>query len=164
MLAIIASGDDMTLRTSDKYYVLERLQSKYDKTDTYIAEDLVAGQVIRLRYDPYDGPMGSLTLEDITTQVNKSVTGHGPYERYEIDQEYFATTNSRGIMGIEYPVVHVDTDPAGFLYVRIYYDEKMKYQPDNSTRSYYGTMEFIEELFESGDEAEIEEIEETTDI
>ncbi len=161
MLAIIAPGEYMTLRTSDKYYILERLQSKYDKTDTYIAEDLVAGQVIRLRYDPYDGPIGSLTLEDITTQVNEGVTGHGPYERYEIDQEYFATTNSRGIMGIEYPVIHVDTDPAGFLYVRIYYDEKMKYQPDNSSRSYYGTMEFIEELFESGDE---EEIEETNDI
>jgi len=151
----------MTLRTSDKYYIMERLQSKYDKTDTYIAEDLVSGQVIRLRYDPYDGTIGSLTLEDITLQVNEGINGHGPCERYEVDQESFATTNSRGIMGVEYPIIHVDTDPAGFLYVRIYYDEAMKYQPDNSSRSYCGTIEFIEELFESGDE---EELEETNDV
>ena len=45
----IAPGGYMTLRTSDKYYVLERLQSKFDKTDAYIAEDLVSGQVIRLK-------------------------------------------------------------------------------------------------------------------
>jgi hypothetical protein len=147
----------MTLRTSDKYYVLERLQSKYDKTDTYIAEDLVSGQVIRLRYDPYDGPIGSITIEDVTIQVNEGCSSHEPCERYEIEQEYFATANSRGTMGIEYPIIHLDTDPAGFLYVRIYYDETKKYQPNNTTRSYYGTMEFIEELFPSGEDEEEEE-------
>ena len=77
-----------------------------------------------------------------------------------IDQEYFATTNSRGIMGIEYPVIHVDTEPQASS-ITIYYDEKMKYQPDNNTRSYYGTMEFIEELFETGDEEEMEEMNDT---
>ncbi len=146
----------MTLRESNKYYVLERLQSKFDKTDTYIAEDPVSGQVIRLRYDPYDGSIGTLTLDDITAQVNGSGMGRGPSERYEIDYECFVTMNSHGIKGVEYPIIHVDKDPAGFLYVRIYQDERMKYQPKDSTRLYYGTVEFIEEIFPTAEDEECE--------
>src|SRR5271157_1572347 len=142
----------MTLRASDRYFVLERLQSKYDKTDTYIAEDPVSGQVIRLRHDPHDGPIGSITIEDITMLVNGGENGPWPCEQYKIDQESFVTTNSQGIPGIEYPIVHLDADPAGFLYVRIYYDDRMKDRTNDSKRSYYGTIEFIEEIFPSDDE------------
>lgn len=149
----------MTLRAADRYFVLERLQSKFDKTDTYIAEDPVSGQVIRLRYDPYDCPIGSITLDDITAQVNGGETGRGPCERFKIDYESFVTLNSQGILGVEYPIIHLDSDPAGFLYVRIYYDEKRKYQPNDSSRLYYGTIEFIEELFPSDDET-LEEVDE----
>jgi hypothetical protein len=148
----------MTLRASDRYFVLERLQSKYDRTDTYIAEDPVSGQVIRLKHDPYDGTHGSITIEDITTLVNGGENGPWPLERYNIDQESFVTTNSQGIPGIEYPIIHLDKDPAGFLYVRIYYDERMKGRNNEGTRSHYGTLEFIEELFPSDDEDEDAEL------
>jgi hypothetical protein len=151
----------MTLRASDRYFVLERLRSKYDKTDTYIAEDPVSGQVIRLRYDPHGGPIGSITIEDITMQVNGvGSTGQGPCERYEIDHESFVMQNSQGIQGVEYPIIHLDTDPAGFLYVRIYHDDRMKYQPSDSTKTYYGTIEFIEEIFPSDDDEAFEEADE----
>ncbi len=150
----------MTLRASDRYYVLERLRSNYDKTDTYIAEDPVSGQVIRLRYDPFEGNIGSITLEDVTTQVNGTGSGRGPSERFNIDQETFVTVNSRGIPGVEYPISHLDSDPAGFLYIRIYYDDKMKYRPNDNGRWYYGTVEFIEEIFDSDDDEAIEEADE----
>ncbi len=142
----------MTLRASDRYFVLERLRSQYDKTDTYIAEDPVSGQVIRLRYDPHDGSISSIALEDITMLVNGGGNGPWPRERYEVDQESFVTTNSQGTPGIEYPIIHLDSDPAGFLYVRIYYDEKMKSRTDDSSRWHYGTIEFIEEIFPSDDD------------
>jgi hypothetical protein len=150
----------MTMRASDRYYVLERLRSMYDKTDTYIAEDTVSGQVLRLRYDPFDGTIGSITIEDITMQVNGGGNGRGPSERYEIDQESFVTMNSQGIPGVEYPISHLDSDPAGFLYIRIYYDDRMKYRPNDASRWYYGTVEFIEEIFPSGDDETIEEADE----
>lgn len=150
----------MTLRESDRYFVLERLRSMYDKTDTYIAEDPVSGQVIRLRYDPFDATLGSITLEDVTSQVNGTGTGSGPTERYKIDQETFVTVNSRGIPGVEYPISHLDTDPAGFLYIRIYYDDKMKYRPNDASRWYYGTVEFIEEIFPSEEDETLEEADE----
>jgi hypothetical protein len=151
----------MTLRACDRYFVLERLRSNYDKTDTYIAEDPVSGQVIRLRYDPYGGPIGSITIEDITMQVNGvGGSGQGPCERYEIDHESFVMQNSQGIQGVEYPIIHLDTDPAGFLYVRIYHGDRMKYQPSDSTKTYYGTIEFIEEIFPSDDDEAFEEADE----
>ena len=142
----------MTLRTSDRYFVLERLRSKYDKTDTYIAEDPVSGQVIRLRYDPHCGSIGSITIEDITTLVNGGGNGPWPREQFQLDQESFVTTNIQGIPGVEYPIIHLDSEPAGFLYVRIYYDEKPMSRSKDSTKLYYGTIEFIEEVFESGDD------------
>lgn len=145
----------MTLRASDRYFVLERLRSQYDKTDTYIAEDPVSGQVIRLRYDPHDGSIGSITLEDITMLVNGGGNGPWPRERYEVDQESFVTINSQGTPGVEYPIIHLDSDPAGFLYVRIYYDERMKNRTDSS-KWYFGTIEFIEEIFPSDDDESYE--------
>lgn len=142
----------MTFRASDRYFVLERLRSKYDKTDSYIAEDPVSGQVIRLRYDPHYGSIGSITIEDITMLVNGGGNGPWPREQYQLDQETFVTTNIQGIPGVEYPIIHLDSDPAGFLYVRIYYDEKPTSRSKDSTKLYYGTIEFIEEVFESGDD------------
>jgi hypothetical protein len=142
----------MTLRASDRYFILERLQSKYDKTDMYIAEDPVSGQVLRLRYDPHYGSIGNIIIEDITMLVNGGGNGPWPLEQYKIDQESFVTTNSQGIPGVEYPISHLDSDPAGFLYVRIYYDERPKNRSNDSSRWYYGTIEFIEEVFESGDD------------
>ncbi len=152
----------MTLRAADRYFALERLRSNYDKTDTYIAEDPVSGQVIRLRYDPFDGSIGSITLDDITEQVNAGEKGRGPCEHYKIDYENFVTLNSQGVLGVEYPIIHLDTDPAGFLYVRIYYDENRKYKSNDGERWYYGTIEFIEELFPNSDDEEeaIEEFDE----
>lgn len=145
----------MTLRAADRYFVLERLQSGYDKTDTYIAEDPVSGQVIRLHYDPFDGPIGTIALDDITGQVNGGEKGRGPVERYKIDYESFVTLNSQGVLGVEYPIIHVDTEPAGFLYVRIYYDAGRKSKSADGERWYHGTIEFIEELFPADDDEEI---------
>ena len=155
---------DMTLRAADRYFVLERLRSNYDKTDTYIAEDPVSGQVIRLRHDPFDGSIGSISLDDITAQVNGGEKGRGPCERFKIDYENFVTLNSRGVLGVEYPIIHLDTDPAGFLYVRIYYDETHKSKSNDGERWYYGTIEFIEELFSTGEEEDdaLEEVDETS--
>lgn len=153
----------MTLRAADRYSVLERLRSAFDKTDTYIAEDPVSGQVIRLKYDPYDEPIGSITIDDITMQVNGGEKGRGPVEKYKIDYENFVTMNSAGVLGVEYPIIHLDTDPAGFLYVRVYYDENRKYKSNDGDKWYYGSIEFIEEIFPSDAEEEesIEEADET---
>jgi hypothetical protein len=143
----------MTVRASNKYYIMERLCSEYDHTDTYIAEDPVSGQAIRIRYDPFDGNTGSIILEDVTEQLHKIMGGKGQSEKYHLDYEPNEIADSVGTPGVEYPVFNPDMETdVGFLYIRVYYSDKKMYRANDT--SYNGTVEFFEEIISPKEEDE----------
>ncbi len=120
----------MTLRLSNKYKILERLTSKYDGTDVFIAFDSVSGQIIKITYSRYNGINGAIKIEDVTDIINKNYGDVGQVECYHLGSKPVFISDVNGKDCIEYEIIWADEDDVdvGVLYIRVFYNENgMKY-------------------------------------